>query len=122
MKHQLAAIALSPLLILQALYVRILTPRLLEPQGERSGTQGSGPVLRLLILGDSAAAGVGVATQNQALSGQLVSELEDDFLVVWKLVAKTGHKAEDVLAQLEMLTPEPYDVVVTSIGVNDVTH
>lgn len=122
MKHQLAAIGLAPLWIPQALYVRSITPRLPEPQGERFGTHGSGPAIRLLILGDSAAAGVGVATQSQALSGQLVSALGSDFQVSWKLIAKTGHKAKDVLTTLETLVPEPYDFVVTSIGVNDVTH
>jgi len=35
--------------------------------------------------------------------------------------AKTGHKAKDVLAELRMASPETFDVVVTSIGVNDVT-
>lgn len=120
--HQLAAIGLAPLWIPQALYVRSVTPRLPEPEGERSGTYGTGPALRLMILGDSAAAGVGVPTQNQALSGQLVSALGSDFRVFWKLIATTGHKAKDVLTTLETLDPEPFDVVVTSIGVNDVTH
>ncbi len=122
MKHQLAAIGLTPLLILQALYVRHVTPRLPEAQGERSGIHGDGFPLRLLILGDSAAAGVGVSTQSQALSGQLVSALSAGFRVSWKLVAQTGYKTNDVLETLETLAPEPYDVVVTSIGVNDVTH
>lgn len=122
MKHQLAAIGLAPLLISQALYVRHVTPRLPEAQGERSGIHGAGSPLRLLILGDSAAAGVGVSTQCQALSGQLVSALSAGFRVSWKLVAQTGHRANDVLGALEMLAPEPFDVVVTSIGVNDVTH
>jgi len=122
MKHHLAPIGLSPLLISQALYVRHVTPRLPEAQGERSGAHGAGSLLRLMILGDSAAAGVGVSTQSQALSGQLVFALGDAFRVSWKLIAQTGHKAKDVLAKLEMLAPEPFDVVVTSIGVNDVTH
>lgn len=95
---------------------------LFEAQGERSGTHGSGSLLRLLILGDSAAAGVGVSTQSQALSGQLIFALGSAFRGSWKLIAQTGHKAKDLLATLEMLVPEPFDVVVTSIGVNDVTH
>ena len=66
MKHKLAAIGLAPLLILQGLYVRRVTPKLPEPLGKRSGVHGTGPRLRLLILGDSAAAGVGVSTQSQA--------------------------------------------------------
>lgn len=122
MPYKFAAIGLAPLLIAQALYVRCVTPRLPEPSGERSGRHGSGPLLRLLILGDSAAAGVGVSAQRQALSGQLVCALGADFRVSWKLMAQTGYKAKDVLAKLEMILPEKFDVVVTSIGVNDVTH
>jgi len=122
MKHELAAIALLPVLITQGLYVRKVTPRLPEPMGARSGLYGSGPSLNLLILGDSAAAGVGVATQEQALSGRLVAELGSHFRVSWKLIAQTGYKAKDVLAELSTTAAERFDVVVTSIGVNDVTH
>ena len=110
------------MLIGQAVYVRYATPRLPEPGGERSGVAGSGPLLNLLILGDSAAAGVGVSTQMQALSGQLTSTLGAHFRVNWKLVAQTGLKAKNVLAALEMRDSEVFDVAVTSIGVNDVTH
>ena len=122
MRYQFAAIGLAPFLIAQALYVRRVTPRLPEPTGERSGMNGSGPSLRLLILGDSAAAGVGVSTQHQALSGQLVSALSSDFQVSWKLIAQTGHTAKALVAKLETALPEKFDVVVSSVGVNDVTH
>src|SRR5674476_203075 len=97
MKHKLTAISLAPLLILQGLYVRRVTPKLPEPLGKRSGVHGTGPPLRLLILGDSAAAGVGVSTQSQALSGQLVTLLGAEFQVFWKLIAQTHHKAKDIL-------------------------
>ncbi len=122
MRYKFAAIGLAPFLIAQGLYVRRVTPRLPEPPGERSGVNGSGRPLSLLILGDSAAAGVGVQTQSQALSGQLVDALSSDFQVSWKLIAQTGHKAKEVVATLEMAVPEKFDVVVTSVGVNDVTH
>ncbi len=115
-------IGLAPFLIAQGLYVRHVTPKLPEPEGLRSGINGSGPPLRLLILGDSAAAGVGVSTQAQALSGRLVSALGSDFRVSWKLIAQTGLTAKEVAAHLKMAAPEKYDVVVTSVGVNDVTH
>ncbi|MEE9913915.1 MAG: SGNH/GDSL hydrolase family protein [Deltaproteobacteria bacterium] len=122
MGYQVASIGLVPLIIAQGLYVRRITPRLPEPEGSRSGLDGSGSPLRLLILGDSAAAGVGVSTQNEALSGRLVSALGSDFRVSWTLMAQTGHTAKAVLAALETASPEVFDVVVTSIGVNDVTH
>jgi lysophospholipase L1-like esterase len=117
-----AAIALAPVFIAQGLYVRCVTPRLPEPSGERSGVQGSGPPLGLLILGDSAAAGVGVATQAEALSGRLAAVLGESFRVCWKLTARTGMRAGDVVAELEADPPEKFDVAVTSIGVNDVTR
>ncbi|HOQ71567.1 MAG: SGNH/GDSL hydrolase family protein [Smithellaceae bacterium] len=122
MRNSLAIISLAPVLIAQALYVRRVTPRLPEPLGERSGEHGSGPPLKLLIAGDSAAAGVGVSRQSEALSGQLVRALGQNFRVSWKLIARTGHRSKDVLAMLEEIPPEKLDVVVTSIGVNDVTH
>lgn len=122
MIFELTSIYLSPLLIAQALYVRYTTPQLPEPTGERSGVTGSGQKLSLLILGDSAAAGVGVQEQNQALSGQLALVLGSNFRVSWKLIAYTGKKAKDIITILETIPPEKFDVVVTSIGVNDVTH
>jgi lysophospholipase L1-like esterase len=122
MKYQIAAIGLAPFLIVQGLYVRFVTPRLPEPEGERSGMYGSGTPLSLLILGDSAAAGVGVTKQSEALSGQLITALGPDFQVSWKLMAQTGQTAKEVAAKLAMANPENFDVVVTSVGVNDVTH
>ena len=115
MKYEFTTIVLAPFLIVQGLYVRCVTPKLPEPSGKRSGVYGSGPLLRLLIIGDSAAAGVGVSTQSQALSGQLVNALGAEFQVSWKLIAQTGHKAKDILAELTMASPETFDVVVTSI-------
>jgi lysophospholipase L1-like esterase len=50
-----------------------------------------------------------------------VGALSTDFQLDWKLLAKTGHKAREVLARLEQAEPEVFDVVLTSIGVNDVT-
>ena len=122
MIYALASACISPLLIAQALYVRFVTPRLPEPSGGRSGITGSGRDLTLLILGDSAAAGVGVPEQSMALSGRLAKALGTDFRVSWKLIAQTGKRAKDISALLEEIRSERFDVVVTSIGVNDVTH
>ena len=62
-KETLAKVLLGPVLLAQGIYTRRMTPRLPEAEGERQGEAGSGDVLRLLIVGDSAAAGVGAATQ-----------------------------------------------------------
>ena len=45
--------------------------RLPEAEGPRAGSAGEGPALRLLILGDSSAAGVGTTHQEEALLGQM---------------------------------------------------
>jgi lysophospholipase L1-like esterase len=75
----------------------------------------------LLIIGDSAAAGVGVSHQDKALSGQLVSQLVEHFRVDWRLEAISGATTTSTLASLPQLEDRKYDVVVTSLGVNDVT-
>lgn len=121
MLYPLSTLTLGPILIGQGLYVRRVTPRLPEPEGEREGVTGSGPDLRLLILGDSAAAGVGVADQSEALAGCLASQLGRQYRLQWRLIAETGRTAGDVLRALAQEPDARYDVVLVSIGVNDVT-
>jgi len=121
MIYRLATLLLAPLFIAQGLYVRRVTPKLPEPTGARSGTSGSGPRMSLLIAGDSAAAGVGVDTQEQALSGRLVTTLSSTQEVSWKLLALTGDDSGELVVRLKSEVKEAFDVVVVSVGVNDVT-
>jgi len=121
MKHLAATVAFGPFFFLQGHYVRRVTPILPEPPGAREGTQGNGPLLRLLILGDSAAAGVGAPSQEKGLAGQLVASLSPHFTVSWKLIAKTGATTSDTLRYLTRVDNQPFDVIVTSLGVNDLT-
>lgn len=118
---RLAAISLAPLLLAQGLVVRRVTPRLPEPPGPRSGTTGQGPTLRILIAGDSAAAGVGASTQQEALAGCVVRELARHFNVAWTIDARNGRKTSGQIARLEARESEPFDVALLSLGVNDVT-
>lgn len=114
-------VLLAPVLLVQGLLTRWRTPRLPEPDGDRCGRLGNGPPLRLLILGDSAAAGVGVTHQDLALSGQLPRYLSTNFAVEWQLEAATGAKTEHSIKRLQEKPTEAFDVVVVSLGVNDVT-
>lgn len=121
MLHYLALAVLGPVFAYQGIHVRKNTPKLPEADGVRHGALGEGLPLSLLILGDSAAAGVGVKRQELALSGALSRELATDFAVNWRLSAKSGHTTGDciqALAQQRDLVD--YDVVLLSIGVNDV--
>ena len=118
---KLSTFALLPVVVIQGVKVCKNTPRLLEASGDRDGLIGQGQPLSLLILGDSAAAGVGVETQQDALSGAIISQLKTEYLLNWKLHAKTGDTTKQVYQAIQQLEPKKYDVVVTSVGVNDVT-
>lgn len=121
MGHQLATIALGPVLLAQGLAARRRIPRLPEPPGAREGRIGRGDKLRLLVTGDSAAAGVGAAHQDEALLGPLIRELARDFELHYRLEATTGATTASTLEALGRLADFRCDVVVTSLGVNDVT-
>nr|WP_286193694.1 SGNH/GDSL hydrolase family protein [Tropicibacter sp. R16_0] len=114
-------VPLVPVLAAQAIGVRRKAQLLDEPSGPRTGRLGTGPTLRLLITGDSSAAGVGVDQQAQALSGQLVGLLSRAFTVEWRLEATTGHTTRDTIQRVTELHGS-FDVAVTALGVNDVTR
>jgi lysophospholipase L1-like esterase len=119
----LARIALSPLLVAQALQVRRNALVLPEPPGPRSGRLGDGPQLRLLILGDSSAAGVGASHQDTALSGQLTRCLAHRFALDWRLQARTGATTAATIKSLENIEDiGQFDIAVIALGVNDVTR
>ncbi len=113
-------LALAPVLVAQGLAVRRRALRLPEATGPRAGSAGSGRRYGLLVVGDSAAAGVGAATQDEALVGQLRDRLADRYRVDWRLVATTGHTAGEALRALAAVEDFRIDGAVTSVGVNDV--
>ena len=116
-----ATIALIPALVIQGNRIKKNTLRLPEPEGAREGQTGTGNKLSLLILGDSAAAGVGVEHQDDALLGAILHELKNNFEIEWKLQAKTGDTSSKVIRALDQIEVQHYDVIITSVGVNDVT-
>jgi lysophospholipase L1-like esterase len=135
------ALPLAPVLLWQGRRVRRDTPKLPEAAGPRHGLvkPQNGPLnpqhgqvnpihpvadpLRLLILGDSSAAGVGTDRQATALSGRLVDGLvaRTGRAVQWKLVARTGITTREALALMQAEPADPFDVAVVALGVNDVT-
>ncbi len=117
-----AKLILSPLLVTQALVTRARLPRLPEADGAREGEVGHGPPLRLLIVGDSSAAGVGVASQSQALAGFLTAALARHARrrVQWRLIARSGVNSAQCIELLASHAPAPADVAVAVLGINDV--
>ncbi len=117
-----ARIALAPLLLAQGRRVRRRITKLSEAMGPREGETGRGPTMGLLILGDSAAAGVGAPSQDEALGGQLVRALADAHTVRWRVVARDGATTAGTIRRLRALDARPCDAAVVSLGVNDLTR
>ena len=119
-----AKLALGPVLLPQARWVRRTALRLPEATGPREGVVGGGETrFRVLVVGDSSAAGVGVADQAQALALPLAKEVAARMQVAvgWQLVAQTGVNAQEAIELVQRSTPAPADVAVVVLGVNDVT-
>lgn len=114
-------IALGPVLLVQGKRARATTLRLPEAEGPREGAHGEGAPLRLLVVGDSSAAGVGVAHQDQALLGQLVARISQKHSVDFGLQAQTGATTARTIERLHQAPTQTYDVAVVALGVNDVT-
>lgn len=112
---------LWPLFWLQARHVRRVTLRLPEPPGQRTGVAGSGSLVRLLVAGDSGAAGVGAPTQDMALCGHLVRCLSHHHRVEWCVLAAKGLDSAGLLQLLNQAPRRQFDVVVLSMGANDAT-
>jgi lysophospholipase L1-like esterase len=117
-----AKIVLAPLLLWQARQVRRNALRLPEAEGPREGVAGTGKVrLRVLIVGDSSAAGVGAPNQSQALAGRLSEALSQRLggSVAWQLIARSGDTTRVSTGALRKLSLHPADVMVTALGLND---
>jgi lysophospholipase L1-like esterase len=120
---------LTPLLLAQVERTRERMPRLGEPAGPRQGelvvddepAASLRPPLRVLIVGDSSAAGVGVAHQEQALAGWLARSLarRARSRVRWQLVARSGATTSQTLELLRSEPPQRADVAIVAVGIND---
>ncbi len=120
--NELRWLPLAPLLLVQGLYVRLVTERL-APAGDRRGCVGSGArAIRLVGVGDSIIAGVGVQRAADGLLGQLAARLADreNATVEWLAVGQSGATIEVVLGtMLEAVIQEAPALVLISAGVND---
>jgi lysophospholipase L1-like esterase len=113
-----------PISGLQGLWLRRSAMRLDPPAGEIRGGCGTGQNLYLLALGDSIIAGVGADTQEQTLPMQFAQVLAAGLQcrVEWHIEGKNGANLAMLLAQIQSLEPaSPADIILLSIGVNDVT-
>lgn len=121
-------LALAPIALPQALWTRRTALRLPPAEGAQSGLAGvgqGGAPLRLLLIGESTVAGVGVEAQEVALAGQLAQALSARLgrPVAWRACGENGITAGEACERLLPLAlGEPADLVLLVFGVNDTTH
>jgi lysophospholipase L1-like esterase len=93
---------------------------------DATGTYGryAGPALRLVMLGDSGATGLGAGspahTPGALLAGGVARDLKRR--VRLDVVAFVGARSADLEAQVAKALQEPLDLAVIMVGTNDVTH
>ena len=127
--YRIKALYLSPLLPImyfQGKFIRKRLPWLPEATGVQGSSlrERAAKGLRLLTIGESSVAGVGVQTHEEGFTGTLARELAHRFQtrVDWKVYAKRGFTARKVQeAILPQITEQAGDVdlVVVGLGGND---
>ena len=88
------------------------------------GRTGEGSSLTLHAVGDSIIAGVGASDYSRALVGRTAEILSRrlERSVDWSARGRIGAQSADLLSDLiGRMEPGPADVVLVSVGVNDVT-
>ncbi|MFL6716020.1 MAG: SGNH/GDSL hydrolase family protein [Burkholderiaceae bacterium] len=124
---ELIAAPMLPLLAAQGRRVRRITPRLPCAEGPGFGICEDalgGPPLRLLAVGESPVAGVGVEHHEQAITAALARELARRLArpVHWRACGLNGATVRQAQDQLLPLVPaQPVDVLLVAFGVNDST-
>ena len=114
-----------PFVLPQALQLRRAAPRFEPAAGPVQGEIGQGEPLRLLAVGDSIISGVGAPTLEDALVGRVSAELAGRLgrRILWQAAGKTGARTETLLdLVIPALPPEPYELIVLNIGVNDLSR
>ncbi|EJL83462.1 lysophospholipase L1-like esterase [Herbaspirillum sp. CF444] len=128
---ELLALPLLPWLLAQGRHTRRVTPRMPEAAGERHGICRPSHIaspealpFTLLAIGESPVAGVGVETQDQAITAQLAHKLATRWQrpVSWAAFGKNGATVSDALRDVAPQLPdEKVNVVLIAFGVNDST-
>jgi len=117
---------LFPFLLLQGLYVRRTALRLPDGGPPFEGVAGTGEQeFRILGLGDSVIAGTGLSDMWDSVTAQLAqafAERNPATRYSFQAMGVNGDVLADLLQKTDMLPPGKFDLVVVSVGVNDVTR
>ncbi len=116
-------IPLLPLMYLQGKKIKKSVPRLPEAEDVKGFSQvSSKKVLRMLSIGESTIAGVGVKTHQEGFTGSLANELATELKtnIDWKVYAKSGYTAKKVTENIiDHIKEKSIDLIVIGLGGND---
>src|SRR6188472_3363373 len=86
------------------------------------GANHTGEPLRMVMLGDSSACGLGVDHPHQTPGAMLAAGLAEFADRPVQLVGVVGARSSDLSGQVELVADSRPDLAVVMIGANDVTH
>ena len=116
---------LLPILFLQALYTRGKAIKLPDPGPPHSGAYGvSQAPFHLIGFGDSVIAGTGLSKAEQSITSKLGEEIQKKtgHSVKWSSYGVNGDKLKDLLVRVNSISGNGGNLIVVSVGVNDVTR
>jgi len=102
--------------------IRKTVPILPEAKGKEGLVKHhSKTVFRLLCLGESTMAGVGVSTHEEGFAGSLAKALSHiiEANIKWEVIAKSGYTAKQVAEKLVPKIGNQPDLIVIGLGGND---
>lgn len=119
------AIPLLPFMYVQGKRIRTSIPQLPEAEGIEGRCQvnsGTERTLKILFIGESTIAGVGVPTHEEGFSGTFANELSGLFNlnIDWKVYARSGYTARRVEQKIiPKISENRADLIVIGLGGND---
>lgn len=121
----LISLPLLPLMYYQGKKIRASVPSLPEADGIEGQSHVNGKTentLKIISIGESTIAGVGVRTHQEGFTGTFADQLSKLFnlSVKWKVYARSGYTAGRVRKKIiSKITEKQVDLVVVGLGGND---
>jgi lysophospholipase L1-like esterase len=124
---QIIHLLISPLYFIalpQGLWLKKNAVRMPEAKGPRIMSFGGEHIseLKLLYLGESPAAGVGIEEIRDAVSAQVAFKLAETNKIECQLLAQNGIKIKELLLKLQTTETQQPDISIITMGVNDCTN
>lgn len=113
---------LFPILYFQGKHIRKTIPRLPEAKQPYGSTGTGAQKIKLISIGESTIAGVGVATHAQGFTGHLAQAIAQatSSTVDWQVTARSGYTARKVKDKLlPKISASSFDMIIIGLGGND---